>query len=201
MFLLIFTNACMLEDPIAELQKRHAQYLSLPYAGNSDRSTSVSRAQTPILQQLYLNSMTQWDRLASTDFQKFKSLRKLRRGSKTMTDCMGSAAELSDDHYSDSRFSSISATASPIMKSRLLTAHHSVPSKRRHSTQFSRSNSMGSIARQSFSSDDDDDDVEELVSRTIRKPQPENSKQVFKMNVQGLKIFVFTLSSSKTCIL
>lgn len=110
----------------------------------SDTSLAPSRSQTPLLQQLYV-TVTNWERVVASnalEFNKIKSLRKLRKSKK--------ASSFNGD-YSDVSSVDFSPKFSKSMKVINKRIAPKVP--------LSKSQSLGSVDKSSSSSDEDYDTI------------------------------------------
>nr|XP_036217325.1 oxysterol-binding protein-related protein 8 isoform X2 [Bactrocera oleae] len=143
-------------SPSGSMQKQYSQYLMVPELSKSHASSDTSltsRAQTPILQQLYM-TMTHWERVVANSAE--KNLRKLRKskhlGKRDSFEGMSSMGDLSD----------VSSVDFPSM----LEMHQSLKLKARRQNQFMKSASLGPMTRETSSSVDSVDENAELEARS-----------------------------------
>ncbi|XP_050317631.1 oxysterol-binding protein-related protein 8 isoform X1 [Bactrocera neohumeralis] len=143
-------------SPCGSMQKQYSQYLMVPELSKSHASSDTSlasRAQTPILQQLYM-TMTHWERVVANSAE--KNLRKLRKakhlGKRDSFEGMSSMGDLSD----------VSSVDFPSM----LETHQSLKLKARRQNQFMKSASLGPMAHETSSSIDSVDENVELQARS-----------------------------------
>lgn len=166
-------------SPSGSMQKQYSQYLMVPELSKSHASSDTSltsRAQTPILQQLYM-TMTHWERVVANSAE--KNLRKLRKakhlGKRDSFEGMSSMGDLSD----------VSSVDFPSM----LEMHQSLKLKARRQNQFMKSASLGPMTHETSSSVDSVDENAELearsgASRALSAPP-------FVLNVKGLITTMF----------